>query len=451
MKKRVVIISAISLVVLVIVGIIYYLINREEIIEASNPMKTNLLVPNIAKEEFTYNLSTTEENVENVVFSITSKQSNYPIYYAIVEINEDANVEDIKNEDYFLYEKEVTIESNSYILLKYKDGEKYSNIPYKIEIKNIIANNEETVSEEELEEAKLDEEEKTNEAPYYIKVNYGANVVTIYKKDANNEYTIPFKAMVCSTGKATPKSGVYKLPTTRYVWRRLFGDVYGQYATKIVGQILFHSVPYLSNQKDTLKYAEYDKLGTTASAGCIRLTVEDARWIYNNCAAGTMVEFYSSSKPGPLGKPSSQKISQYTNLRNWDPTDPDPNNPWRGGKPEEEKQPEQNNNQEVQKPTENPTPDVEQEQEQNPIPNPDSTPDSGTGDETGKDNEGEETKDPTEDGEGDGNEGSGTDGDKEDIDPSTKPDIDPIPTPDPEPEVTPNPDVDNEVEDIENN
>lgn len=36
------------------------------------------------------------------------------------------------------------------------------------------------------------------EPAYYIKVNYGANVVTIYQKDSNEEYTKPVKAMVCS-------------------------------------------------------------------------------------------------------------------------------------------------------------------------------------------------------------------------------------------------------------
>ena len=49
----------------------------------------------------------------------------------------------------------------------------------------------------------------------------------------------------------------------------------------------------------------------------------------NNCYVGTEVEFYGSSDPGPLGKPESQKISSNYNLRGWDPTDPDPNNPWK--------------------------------------------------------------------------------------------------------------------------
>ncbi len=177
---------------------------------------------------------------------------------------------------------------------------------------------------------KLIEKKKANNSgpTYYIKINYTANVVTIYQKDGNGDYTIPVKAFVCSTGTATPRSGIYRT-IRKFRWRALFGGVYGQYATTITGSILFHSVPYYSQNAGTLEYQEYDKLGTTASAGCIRLTVRDTKWIYDNCAIGTYVEFYSSSNPGPLGKPSAQKISSNVECRNWDPTDPDGNNPWK--------------------------------------------------------------------------------------------------------------------------
>ncbi len=94
---------------------------------------------------------------------------------------------------------------------------------------------------------------------YYIKVNYGANTVTIYTKDSDGNYTVPYKAMVCSTGTATPKSGVYKIQN-RWRWLGLIGGVYGQYSTQIVGNILFHSVPYLEKSQDSLEYWEYDKL-----------------------------------------------------------------------------------------------------------------------------------------------------------------------------------------------
>lgn len=186
----------------------------------------------------------------------------------------------------------------------------------------------EKASKEELKKEKVTKKEiKKSTVPYYIKVNYKANTVTVYTKDNDGNYTVPYKAMVCSCGTYTPTSGTYKT-SNKYKWGKLIHNVYGQYSTRIVGSILFHSVPYSLNKKDTLLYDEYDKLGTTASAGCVRLTVRDAKWIYDNCASGTMVEFYSDSNPGPLSKPSAQKISSNEECRNWDPTDPASDNPW---------------------------------------------------------------------------------------------------------------------------
>ena len=156
-------------------------------------------------------------------------------------------------------------------------------------------------------------------------------MVNVYEKDENGEYTNCIKAMLCSIGPATPRSGTYSLKKYGgWEWKGLFGDVYGQYATQITGNILFHSVPYTEKyNKASLEYWEYDKLGTPASMGCVRLTVRNAKWIYDNCASGTKVMFYSDANPGPLGKPTEQKISSEGNYNSWDPTDPDPNNPWK--------------------------------------------------------------------------------------------------------------------------
>lgn len=165
--------------------------------------------------------------------------------------------------------------------------------------------------------------------PYLIKVNKTQNIVIIYKQDDSGEYTVPVKAMVCSVGKEgnTPL-GTFKT-SDKYTWRLLEGNVYGQYATRITGHFLFHSVPYFEKSKDTLEYDEYNKLGSAASAGCIRLSVEDSKWIYDNCPTKTTVIMYESDKKEPLEKPSPIKIdTSDTGKRNWDPTDPDKNNPW---------------------------------------------------------------------------------------------------------------------------
>ncbi len=185
--------------------------------------------------------------------------------------------------------------------------------------------------EEDKKENKNNKNEKQNinTPKYYIKVNYGAQVVNIYTKDSDGKYTVPVKAMVCSTGTHTPTSGVYTIGY-RWEWLEMIGSVYGHYVTQIYGDILFHSVPYLEKgNHSSLEWWAYDKLGTKASLGCVRLTTKDALWIFNNIASGTKVEFYSSSNPGPLGKPTARKISNApNNIRGWDPTDPDSRNPW---------------------------------------------------------------------------------------------------------------------------
>ena len=56
------------------------------------------------------------------------------------------------------------------------------------------------------------------------------------------------------------------------------GPIYGV-------NILFHSVPFDETQTVILD----DTLGTPASHGCIRLKVEDAKWLYDNIANDTKI------------------------------------------------------------------------------------------------------------------------------------------------------------------
>lgn len=174
---------------------------------------------------------------------------------------------------------------------------------------------------------------KDNGLPYCIKVNKTKNVVTVYRVGDDGLYSKPVKAMVCSVGETgnTP-DGIYNLGD-RSEWLPLEGDVYGQYAINITGSILFHSVPYFTQSKADLEVEEYNKLGSSVSAGCVRLSVIDAKWIYDNCSESTYVEIFESEYDGPLGKPVAAVISSGNLVGNWDPTDPDRDNPYMGNVP----------------------------------------------------------------------------------------------------------------------
>ncbi len=168
------------------------------------------------------------------------------------------------------------------------------------------------------------------EYEYLIKVNRAANCITIYRQDDNGNFSVPYKSMVCSAGRKLDNTPIGTFHTSsKYNWRLMVDGSYAQYATRIYNGILFHSVPCTSASSDALEYEEYNKLGTSASLGCIRLTVADAKWIYDHCSYGTVVEIYDDAdNPGPLGKPSAITIPSGSPNKGWDPTDPDPNNPW---------------------------------------------------------------------------------------------------------------------------
>lgn len=166
------------------------------------------------------------------------------------------------------------------------------------------------------------EQNRRNKAKnlYAIKVNRTANCVTVYTYDEKGKYTVPVRAMVCSTGLNNATiTGDYTIGI-KTEWLFLVGDVFGRYISGISGDYLFHSVPYYTLNEQDLEVEEFNKLGEQASQGCVRLAVSDAKWIYDNCPTGTAVNIYDDAEAaGPLGKPDTIKITDFNNK--WDPTD----------------------------------------------------------------------------------------------------------------------------------
>lgn len=163
------------------------------------------------------------------------------------------------------------------------------------------------------------------QSKYQIEVNISTNTVIVYAKDGKNGFIIPVKAMVCSCGVAghSTITGNYSNLRLAGKWHTLYYGTYGKYCTRISGPYLFHSVVYSKNGDSySLQADEYDKLGKLASHGCIRLSVKDAKWIYQNYSKCS-VKLFRSSKKAPLKKPTPEKAVRLENGKAYDPTDAD--------------------------------------------------------------------------------------------------------------------------------
>lgn len=175
----------------------------------------------------------------------------------------------------------------------------------------------------------------TGESPFMIKVNRAANCTTIYTKDDTGNYSVPVKAMLCSTGKNIDDTPLGTFHTSeKYKWRMMVDGSYAQYAYRIFDEIMLHSVPYFDDDYDELETDEFNKLGSPASLGCVRFAIRDIKWIYDNCPVGTTVIIYDDAdNPGPLGKPEAIKIPEDSENAGWDPTDINKDNPWHTASP----------------------------------------------------------------------------------------------------------------------
>ena len=141
----------------------------------------------------------------------------------------------------------------------------------------------------------FDENAKKALKPYVLKVSVDDQRVYAYAPDRNGDYTELVRTMKCSTGRSgspTPK-GTFQDgtgPGARWHYFTKF-SCWAQYAYYIQGDIMFHSVLY--NQKEgKVTQSSVNHLGSRASHGCVRLSVEDAKWIWNNCPTNTKVIVY---------------------------------------------------------------------------------------------------------------------------------------------------------------
>ena len=126
--------------------------------------------------------------------------------------------------------------------------------------------------------------------PYKLVVDLSDRRTYVYRwtGDGYKERIATFKCCVGAPKTPTPQGTFQGSGPAGGRWY-YFKDFncYAQYAWRIQGGILFHSVTY-SRPNENSGGSTWS-LGRAESHGCVRLTVSDAKWIYDNCPMGTTV------------------------------------------------------------------------------------------------------------------------------------------------------------------
>ena len=154
-----------------------------------------------------------------------------------------------------------------------------------------------------------DELKNTDPEKYYILLDLNNQIVTVYEKDEAGEYTRIVRRMICTTGNTEIDPldlEAVATPTPRGIWKigsrerfgkfAAFAGEYARYWTQIVGGVYFHSIMFGKREVTALKSSPYKNLGNNVSHGCVRLYVEDAKWLYYYACPGTVVNV-STSEP----------------------------------------------------------------------------------------------------------------------------------------------------------
>ncbi len=155
---------------------------------------------------------------------------------------------------------------------------------------------------------------------YILKLNKEMKTLTVYTKDGDNGYIIPYKVFLTTVGDDTPL-GTFNT-YEKYRWKFMHDNIYCQYSARFYKGFLMHSLIYL-DEPDSYHFdaGSYNEHGKRRSEGCVRLTAEDAAWLYNNCSLGTQITIYEDYwVMGPLDRPAIAWAIPED--QTYDPTDP---------------------------------------------------------------------------------------------------------------------------------
>ncbi len=139
---------------------------------------------------------------------------------------------------------------------------------------------------------------------YYIEVDVTNQCVNVFiKNNSTGKYDVLLNRFVCSGGTSTQptklgnfyiKSNAEQRAATgqdvkyrRYYFKKY--QSYAYYVTRYSNEYMFHSYTFAESNGYLKPKSAYYNMGNPGSAGCLRMLMNHAKWIYDNVDPGTYV------------------------------------------------------------------------------------------------------------------------------------------------------------------
>ena len=167
--------------------------------------------------------------------------------------------------------------------------------------------------------------------PYYIEVDISNQCVNIFVKNkATGKYDVLLNRFICSGGTSTNPTltGEFYIKTQeqqraatgqnlkykRYYFQKY--ESYAYYVTRYKNEYMFHSFTFAQvNGKVVPKSGAYYNMGNPGSAGCLRMLMNHAKWIYDNVDGGT---YCVVTKNRPVDSTLRATLKKYLPPLGWD-------------------------------------------------------------------------------------------------------------------------------------
>ena len=168
---------------------------------------------------------------------------------------------------------------------------------------------------------------KNYNMPYYLECDITNQCVNVFvKNEETGAYDVLLNRFVCSAGTSDQptKLGHFFIKTDAQEGRKVKNEYYyfqkyeshAYYITRYSGAYMFHSFTY-TGTKGAPKKGAYYNMGNPGSAGCLRMLMGHAKWIYENIDPGTYVVV---NKNRPVNRELRDCLLKYVPPLGWDMT-----------------------------------------------------------------------------------------------------------------------------------